>query len=307
MSSPPFSHETNITPPDIAPPDAALYPTSSDTSINTINPDNPPYGFAAGAGLWVGSIAILFIVQIVATLLYFFSKYGTGQLQAITEIAATDATLSILVPVLTIVPSHLLQLALAWVIVTGFGKRPFLQTLGWHWTENFGLWKCLATAIGLLIFGALLSEAFGGQETQLDKIVASGAIARLTIAFAAALTAPLVEEVIYRGVLFPTVQRKTGTLWAIIIVATLFTLVHVGQYITNFGVITAVGVLSFAITYIRARTGSLLPCVVIHTVFNSIQAVFILLQPYLAKPETAPAQPAIQFMNAVLHAFGIKT
>ena len=44
----------------------------------------------------------------------------------------------------------------------------------------------------------------------------------------------------------------------------------------------------------RARTGSLLPCVVIHFVFNGVQGVLLALAPYLERyfpPEAPPPVP----------------
>jgi hypothetical protein len=53
--------------------------------------------------------------------------------------------------------------------------------------------------------------------------------------------------------------------------------------------------LSAALTIVRARTARLLPCYVIHLVFNGIQALLILADPYLRRigntpePKAAPA------------------
>jgi hypothetical protein len=46
-------------------------------------------------------------------------------------------------------------------------------------------------------------------------------------------------------------------------------------------VIAAVAVLSFVLTWVRARTGRLLPCFAIHAAFNGIQAIIIVAQPLL--------------------------
>jgi hypothetical protein len=58
-------------------------------------------------------------------------------------------------------------------------------------------------------------------------------------------------------------------------------LIHVPQYWPSYGVIATILLLSFTLTMIRARTGRLLPCFVIHLVFNGIQSVLIVLDPYL--------------------------
>lgn len=256
------------------------------------SPDNPPYSLGSAVLLWVAATLTLIVVSAVGGLVYMVAVYGTD-IEKITQFVANVAENLTFDPnfilanlVLTIL-THLLQIGLAWCLVTGLGKRPFWGTLGWDWSKNFGLKASILTTVGLLVVGLLISNFIGGDETQIDQIIKSSTGARLTLAFAAALTAPFAEEVVYRGVLFPATQRRIGTLWAVVIVSTLFTLVHVAQYYNNLGVISAVGILSLAITIVRAYSGSLLPCFVIHTIFNSIQAVVIVFQPYL--PQTGDA------------------
>ncbi|MEP6707487.1 MAG: CPBP family glutamic-type intramembrane protease, partial [Pyrinomonadaceae bacterium] len=53
------------------------------------------------------------------------------------------------------------------------------------------------------------------------------------------------------------------------------------QYWPNVGVISAIVLLSVALTLVRARTGRLLPCFIIHLIFNGIQSIEILLAPYI--------------------------
>lgn len=255
---------------------------------DAISPDNPPYGLGSAVLLWVASMLTLLVIPTIGGLAYLFAVYGTNieRLRQSAVTALEDPNF-ILANLLLTSPTHLIQIGLVWCLVTGFGKRPFWSTLGWHWSKNFGLVASILTAVGLLVVGLLISNLIGGDETQLDQIIKSSTAARLTIAFAAAVTAPLAEELVYRGVLFPATQRRTGTLWAVIAVSTLFTLVHVLQYINNIGVISAVGILSLAITAVRAYSGSLLPCFAIHTIFNSIQAVVIVFQPYLPQTDDA--------------------
>jgi hypothetical protein len=45
------------------------------------------------------------------------------------------------------------------------------------------------------------------------------------------------------------------------------------------------------LTFIRARTGRLLPCFVIHLVFNGIQSLIIVFEPYLRALFVRPQAP----------------
>jgi membrane protease YdiL (CAAX protease family) len=149
---------------------------------------------------------------------------------------------------------------------------------------------------GVALFAAawLLATLLGAEKpTKLEEVINSSIAARFTIAALAVCTAPFVEEFTYRGLLYSALQRTIGVKGAVIFVLALFTLIHVPQYWPNIGVIAAVGMLSIALTVVRAYSGRLLPCVVIHLVFNLIQAVLLIMEPYAQRMlPTSPAPPA---------------
>ena len=146
-----------------------------------------------------------------------------------------------------------------------------------------------------MALGILLTKLIGGEPTTIDQIVNSSNASRYTLAIMAATTAPLVEELVYRGVLYSALHKAAGMLWAVIGVSVLFTLVHVLQYSNNIGVIIVISVLSLSLTLVRAFTGKLLPCFIIHLVFNGIQSAYILIQPYLppSVPDVEQKAPAL--------------
>jgi uncharacterized protein len=135
----------------------------------------------------------------------------------------------------------------------------------------------------LFLMAFLISALLGGQRTDLDQILESSRAAALTLAFIAVATAPLIEEMTYRGLLYSALQRAIGKWFAVAVVAAMFAGLHVYQYRQNIGAILSISLLSFALTFIRARTGRLLPCFVIHLVFNGIQSCIIILEPYLRR------------------------
>jgi membrane protease YdiL (CAAX protease family) len=145
----------------------------------------------------------------------------------------------------------------------------------------------------LFIIGSGIAKLLGGDKpTQLEQIINSSLAARYAISFLAVFTAPLVEELIYRGVLYAPLQRLVGVPAAVVIVLVLFTGIHVPQYLPNVGVLVAVGLLSIVLTLVRALSGRLLPCVIIHLVFNGVQAVLLVAEPHLHRFIT-PVDPTI--------------
>jgi membrane protease YdiL (CAAX protease family) len=141
-------------------------------------------------------------------------------------------------------------------------------------------------ALVLLALAWLVTELYGGGKTQLDVLIESSLPARFATAFMAVATAPLVEEVIYRGVLYPAIERAAGMAMAIVVVSLLFAGVHVFQYYNNIAVITIITLLSITLTVARAVTGKVLPAFIIHLAFNGIQSLVLVVAPFVQETST---------------------
>jgi membrane protease YdiL (CAAX protease family) len=283
-----------------------LYGAQTSTAFAAASPvgraNDPAWGLTAAFGVWFASVGLLVAGGLVAVVVYMVTRMPSFNAADLQRALESDP-LVILYSIVAMVPVHLLTFGIAWAVVTGFGKRPFREAVGWSWDERFGLGTCIALATGLWLFGILLTLLFGGQETDIDRIISSSGAARLGIAFLAVATAPIVEETIYRGVLFAPLERAAGRRAAIAIVAFMFAGVHLMQYRNNLAVIAAVAVLSFTLTWVRARTGRLLPCFAIHAAFNGIQAILIVAQPYLKMlTPTQPSVPQGLILDALAHA-----
>jgi len=273
---------------ETASPDKVLLETYSDAPAQqprqppsaAINPDDPPWGLSQAVLVWVISVVLLFFVPLLAIIPYVAYKVLA---QGSTEGLGTDANL-IFISILAVLPTHILTFLVVWFVVTSRGRRPFWETLGWSWPRNFGPWKTIGLAILLLLVAGLITRFLGGGETQLERIINSSLKTRFATACLAALTAPLVEELIYRGVLYSAFQRAIGTTAAIVMVSALFAGVHVLQYFNNLGVIAVITLLSVSLTLLRARTGRVLPSYVMHLVFNGVQAVILIVEPFVGKP-----------------------
>lgn len=256
-------------------------PQAEASSPAAIDPDNPPWGLFAAVTAWIASIALLFVMQLLAVLGYFLSKYSLADLTNFRVLVEADKSALIFVSVLAVIPAHLATLFVIWALVTNFGRWPFWRPLGWSFSPRVGLGMSVVIALVMLVIGVGITNLIHGDKTQLDQIIASSRAARFATAFLATATAPLIEEMVYRGMLYPALRRLTGALWAVIAVSVLFTFVHVFQYANNLGVITAIALLSLTLTATRAISGRLLPCFIIHLIFNGVQAASLLAEPYL--------------------------
>jgi hypothetical protein len=203
--------------------------------------------------------------------------------EALVEFAKTDPT-SIIVQILAIVPAHLLTIALAWFVVTRRKKFSFTEMLGWR-PGGFAWWQYIVVLVGFGLIAAAVGSLMPEQENDLIRILKSSRTAVYFVATVAILTAPFVEELVYRGVLYSAFQRAMGVPAAFVLVTFLFALVHVPQYWPSFSTIILLTLLSVILTAIRVKTGNLLPCVIFHTIFNAIQSIILIIEPHITSPE----------------------
>jgi membrane protease YdiL (CAAX protease family) len=247
--------------------------------------------WGAGTGLlvWLGSIGLVFFFQLIALIVWGFIRYSqTGQ---IPQIIAMDWLITVL-SIGSYFPAHLLTLLLCWRIVTAGGRRPFWQTLGWSWHTQFKRVHAVALAFLMIGFGFLIEKILPHQETDLEKLLRMGTTVRILLASLAVLTAPLIEEVVYRGVLYTGIERAWGKSAGIVLVTLLFAGGHFHQYRESYAALVVITSLSLALTLLRAATGKLLPCVATHLVYNGLSAVFLLLAPE-EMPNTNTAKTAV--------------
>jgi len=258
-----------------APPENLLV----DVASQPIDPDRPRWGPGAGLGAWAVSILAPIILGVIVVIPFVLAQQqaeGTlpGQSVKITEglaIASIIATIG----------GHLIAMLVCWMIVTRNGKDPFFDSMGWHWGGlNAARKAALIIGVPMVMIGiqfALSRVLPDSDNTQFEQMLRTSATVRLMVVAMAVLIAPIVEEVIYRGVLYSGLRSKLAASPSILIVTLLFAAVHVPQYWGAWASLVALTILSLILTMIRAASKSILPCAVVHLAFNLVGGVSILL------------------------------
>lgn len=257
-----------------------------------MTPNNPPWNGWVALGVWVLSVVFVVIVPLCFVGPYVIQRGVNFQDKVqLNGFLRTDPT-AVILQLAPLILAHALTLLVAWFVVTKFRKYSFREILGWN-MDGFRIWHGVVITLLFFVVGAVLTKIFGEVENDFDAMLHSSRAAVYLVAFFATFTAPVVEEVIYRGLLYSAFQRRFGAALGVILVTLLFTAVHVPQYslgaTPDFATITALLLLSLTLTGLRAWTGNLLPCIVLHTVFNGIQSLVLILEPYLRS-----VQPAIE-------------
>lgn len=253
-----------------------------------VGPNNPPWNSWVAIGVWFASVAFILVIPTLFLLPYLATLQpppaGSDEL---IEFAKTDPT-SLFLQIVAILPAHALTVLLGWLIVTRVRKYRFTDMLGWT-SGGVRWWHYVVLLMGFFLIATLVSSFLPEQDNDLLRILRSSRAAVYIVAFVATFTAPFVEELVYRGILYSAFQRALGVPAAFVLVTLLFALVHVPQYLPSYSTIILLTLLSLMLTFIRVRSGNLWPCIVLHTLFNGIQSLGLIIEPLL--PKTTPPDP----------------
>ena len=161
--------------------------------------------------------------------------------------------------------------------------HPFWRTLGWRkiLPRNAELPRnpliYVLTGCGLSLFVALLTSRLKPPENlPVEELFKIRQTALLFMAMAV-LVAPLVEETLFRGYLYPLFARSFGAAPGIFITGVLFGLMHGYQLGWTWSLVTVLIIVGIIFTLVRARTGSVLASYLMHLGYNSLIAAAALL------------------------------
>ncbi len=161
-------------------------------------------------------------------------------------------------------------------LVEGKYHVPFWQAIRWNWPRSE--WKWLWLALGgatLIVLGMLQSLLPMPKNTPFENLFDSPRDAYLLMIIAISF-APLLEEVFFRGFLYPVLARRMGAAWGIVLTALPFGLIHLPQYGWAWGaalIIVAVGVVC---GIVRATTRSVGASFLVHVGYNGTQMIIAL-------------------------------
>ncbi|HEX3391199.1 MAG TPA: CPBP family intramembrane glutamic endopeptidase [Solirubrobacteraceae bacterium] len=129
----------------------------------------------------------------------------------------------------------------------------------------------LGVYVAFFIFSAIWAAALG-EEPKEELLKALGANeTTLLLALSALLTtviAPIGEETLFRGYIFPALAKWRGWTLGAVITGVLFGAVHVGSAPVVY--LVPLAVLGFLLCALYRQTGSLYPCIATHCLNNSI-------------------------------------
>lgn len=158
--------------------------------------------------------------------------------------------------------------------------QSLVRVSGWD-ALSFGgaLWRallCLAAAYPLLMLVQAMVFGFSGGNVTAQDVVeflqnAPSSRDRTAVLVMAVAIAPLAEETIFRGYLYPAGKKYFGPFLSAMVTAGVFAALH-----GHLASVPALFALALCLTLSYEKTGSLLVPIIMHAVFNAVSIVGIL-------------------------------
>jgi membrane protease YdiL (CAAX protease family) len=163
--------------------------------------------------------------------------------------------------------SYVLLLGYMFILVKKERRSPaFWNAIHWNWPRT--IWPYLA--IGLVLQVALLGmERFLPlpKETPFDTLLRQPSTVILIAIFALTL-GPLMEELFFRGFLYPVLARRWGAAVGIAVSALGFGLMHAAQYGYSWASVFLIFLVGVVLGIVRATKNSVAAGVLVHAGYN---------------------------------------
>ena len=244
--------EVNSSPPAVALPPRAGQP--------------PPWSLL-DLGLFLGLGALALVIAYVTVMLGYVSLSSLAGWHVPPEGIEETAFFSLALQSVF----YLLLFAATYALVAFRKRLPFWRALKWR--------KPTALEVaGYFAAGIVMTAAVEYAPTilpdrsdfPLRELFTSPTVAYTVGAFAV-FVAPLMEELIFRGVLFSIFEDRGGLGFAVVTTAVLFAGLHIPEYRGAWNHLFLLLLVGLVFSLARGLTGSLAPSVILHTAYNLSQ------------------------------------
>ncbi len=231
--------------------------------LRAVSAPAPPVPWSIGTALLVISGVYL---------LYFLLQVGVAQFlsrESLEAVAPVVSTLTLLLATLLVLGGFLTLMGKpVWTWET-FGWRPVPHGVG------YGL-LALVLSLPLLVIAYLIAVALFGMDQQqqplVEELQTASPLLQAYLVVVAAVMAPLVEETLFRGLLFRALNARLAFWPAALISALLFAAGHALLF-----ALLPVMLLGSLFAFLTRRAGSVVPSATAHGVYNLVVSLVALL------------------------------
>ena len=178
------------------------------------------------------------------------------------------------------------QIPVAPAILLSFACLTVAVGTSWHFTtrkygktlrEGLHLvavpWRVAAASLGAGFLGAIVAgiiiSLFSTGESNMAGMIEQAGPAVAPLILLMVLIFPPLEEVYYRGFLFPTLRRLAGVKVAFTVIVLWFGAVHAQQIAGDWIGLPVVMTMGALFTYFRHKYDSLVPAIICHMTYNT--------------------------------------
>ena len=151
-------------------------------------------------------------------------------------------------------------------LVEGKYRTPFWKAIKWNWPGRSAL-KWLGVGVLTIVIDLVGRYLPMPKSSPFEQFFANPGDAYLMAVFAVTL-GPLMEELFFRGFLYPVLARWTGVAPAILLTALPFGLLHYLQY-RSWSAVLLITLVGVVLGVVRAVTNSVAASFLVHVGYNA--------------------------------------
>lgn len=163
--------------------------------------------------------------------------------------------------------AYLVILGCIFMLVRSRARKSFGQAIQWNWPGTSGV-KFFVGGIVLALVVDLLSRYLPMPKSlPMEDLFTNKTNAYLLAVFGVTL-APLMEELFFRGLLYPTLRRAAGLVAAVLLTAVAFAAIHGTQLGYAWAPLLSIFIVSIVFTLLRERRNSVAASFLMHCGYN---------------------------------------
>ena len=155
----------------------------------------------------------------------------------------------------------------------GINFKDFFKKIGLGITTYIAIIPIL---ILLIVFLSILAQWLNYQPPShplVDILLSEKKAVFLIFLFLlGGIIGPIIEEIFFRGFIYPAIKKKTGVFFSIVITATFFAILHQNPF-----AFLPIFFLGTVLAYLYEKSSSLIPSITIHILHNSLMIIGVFL------------------------------
>jgi CAAX protease family protein len=253
----------------VANPSAVEYGDSGPSSdlVAPLEPVPPPPAATFPAWSWWDALAVLGFTVFAVFLFSVIALAIARTIPQYRSIPVADLATDPRIVVGAQAAAYPIILILIFVLVRSRTRQRFGAAIHWNWPGGFAPGFFLAGGVLALVVEGLSSFLPIPKSLPMDNYFHNASSAYLLAAFGITL-APLLEELFFRGMLYPLARRAFGLTIAVLLTAAAFAAIHGAQLGYAWSPILSIFVVGLVFTVTRARADSVAASFLMHCGYN---------------------------------------